>query len=304
MNYMYDIIVIGNISVDLYFKGKSLTKDNGRFQLAIGGKYFSDEFYEDIGGGGCNVAAGLAKKDYKVAVFGKIGNNAFKNIILKKLEDKNISSEFCQFQDDYYKISSILLTESGERTIINYETPANLWKEFILSEQIKTAKNVYIGPLPHIALEEKNKIVSYFKGPEVLTIINLADNDCRRSIEQLKIIFDGLDVLIVNSHEFSDLIKKDYSQINFKNNLLELLPNLQEKTLIVTDAEKGSYGYFKNEVYYQQAIVPERIVDTTGAGDGYTAGFIAAYLKTKDIKKSMETGADYASEILAKIGAN
>lgn len=301
---MYDIIVIGNISIDLYFKGKSLTKDNDRFQLAIGGKYFVDAFYEDIGGGGCNVAAGLTKKGYKVAVLGKIGYNPFKDIILKKLEDKNISSEFCQFQDNYYKISSILLTEFGERTIINYETPVNLWQEFTLSEQIKSAKNVYIGPLPHISLEEKNKIVNHFKGDQVLTVVNLADTDCRRPIEDLKVIFDGLDVLIVNSHEFSDLVKKDYTQIDFKNNPFDLLPNLLDKTLIITDAEKGSYGYFKNEVYYQQAIIPEKIVDTTGAGDGYTAGFIAEYLKSKDIKKSMESGTDYASKILTKIGAN
>jgi len=301
---MYDIIVIGNISVDLYFKGKSLTKDNGRFQLAIGGKYFSDEFYEDIGGGGCNVAAGLAKKDYKVAVFSKIGNNPFKNIILKKLEDKNISSEFCQFQDGYYKISAILLTEKGERTIINYETPSDLWKAFDLNENIKQAKNIYLGPLPHVSLEEKNKIVSHFKSDHILTVVNLADSDCRRPIGDLKVIFDGLDILIINSHEFSDLVKKDYFQVNFKNNLLDLLPNLADKTLIITDAEKGSYGYFKNEVYYQQAITPEKIVDTTGAGDGYTAGFIAEYLKSKDIKKSMESGANYASKILTKIGAN
>ncbi|MFH0979326.1 MAG: carbohydrate kinase family protein [Candidatus Roizmanbacteria bacterium] len=300
---MYDIIVIGNISVDLYFKGKSLTKDKDRFQLAIGGKYFADEFYEDIGGGGCNVAAGLAKKGYKVAVFGKIGNNPFKNIILKKLESKNISSESCQFQDNYYKISAILLTESGERTIINYETPANLWQEFTLNEQIKIANNVYIGPLPRISLEEKNKIVSHFKGPEVLTIVNLADNDCRRPVEELTTIFEGLDILIVNTHEFSDLLKKKYQEMDFKNLLIEL-PILKEKTVVVTDAEKGSYGYFNNEIYYQQAIIPEEIVDTTGAGDGYTAGFIAEYLKTKDIKKSMESGAKYASEVLTKIGAN
>jgi len=83
---MYDIITIGNISVDLYFKGRSLTKDNSRFQLAVGGKYFTDEFYEDVGGGGCNVASGLAKQGYNVAIFGKIGNNSFKEIILKKLK--------------------------------------------------------------------------------------------------------------------------------------------------------------------------------------------------------------------------
>ena len=301
---MYDVITIGNISVDLYFKGNSLTKDKGRFQLAIGGKYFTNEFYEDVGGGGCNVASGLAKQGYNVAIFGKIGNNSFKEIILKKLNNKNISTEFCQFQDNFYKISAILLAEEGERTIINYETPSNLWKSFDLNEKIKQAKNIYIGPLPHVKIEEKNRIVEHFKGDGVLTIVNLAATDCQRSTDELNIIFDGLDILIVNSHEFADLIKKDYSQIDFKSNLLNSLPGFGNKSLIITDAEKGSYGYYEGQTFYQQAITPEKIVDTTGAGDGYTAGFIAEYLKTKDLRKSMLSGAKYAGEILGKVGAN
>ena len=116
-------------------------------------------------------------------------------------------------------------------------------------------------------------------------------------------IFDSLDVLIINTHEYSELIKKSYESIDFKN--LEItLPYLREKILVITDAEKGSYGYFKDQKYFQEAIKPEKIVDTTGGGDAYTAGFIAEYLKTKSIKSSMESGAKYAAEKLGKIGAN
>lgn len=301
---MYDFVSIGNISIDLYFKGKTLTRSEDRFNLAIGGKYFTDYFYEDIGGSGVNVASGVSKLGFKTAVFGKIGNNPFKNVILEKLKIKNISSEYCQFQDNYYKISSILLTEKGERTIINYETPANLYKDFIFNEEVKNANHIYFGPLSHVSIEQKNKIITHFKGPKVLTFVNLSVSDCRKPYKELLPIFDGLDILIINSHEFSDLIKTPYEQINFKENQIKNLEILKNKTLIVTDAEKGSYGYFNNEVFYQIAIVPTKIVDTTGAGDGYTAGFIAEYLKTKDIKSSMKRGAEYASEILAKIGAN
>ncbi|OGK57847.1 hypothetical protein A3I50_00570 [Candidatus Roizmanbacteria bacterium RIFCSPLOWO2_02_FULL_37_9] len=301
---MYDFICIGNISIDLYFKGESLTYKDNRFQLAIGGKYFADEFYEDIGGGGCNVAAGLTKHGYKVAVFAKIGNNPFRELILKKLKDKNISSQLCQYQNNYFKISTILLSTNGERTIVNYETPNKLWQGFELNEDIKKAKNVYLGPLPHVDIKEKNKIVNHFKGDKVLTIVNLASTDCQRQKVELNVIFDSLDILIVNSHEFADLVKKDYQLLNFNNNLLELLPEIQSKILIITDAEKGSHGYIKKQVFFQPALMPEKILDTTGAGDGYTAGFIAEYFKTKNIKKAMNNGARYAAKILTKIGAN
>jgi len=301
---MYDLITIGNISIDLYFQGKSLTHNSERFQLALGGKYFTDFFYEDIGGSGCNVATGVSKLGYKTAVFGTIGNNSFKEMILQKLKEKNVSSELCQFKENYYKISSILLNEFGERTIVNYETPANLVRSFELSESLKKAKTVFMGPLPHVSLEEKTKIITHFKGPNVLTIVNLVSVDCQKNYQELMPIFDGLDILIINSHEFSDLIKKPYDQIFFNEQVTANIEILKDRIVIITDAEKGSYGYYKDQIFYQNAVIPQKIVDTTGCGDGYTAGFIASYLKNKDIKIAMEEGAKYASIIISKIGAS
>jgi sugar/nucleoside kinase (ribokinase family) len=300
---MYDLICVGNIAIDLYYKGSSLTNKDGRFQLAIGGKYHADIFHEDIGGGGYNVAVGVAKYGLKTAVFARIGNNNFKETILNKLKQKNISSEFCQFEDDYNIVSSILLTESGERTIVSYDTPGHMVKKFFLHDQLKKAKNIYISSLSNVSLEDKIEIISYLKGDQTLTFVNLSIIDCRREPEALYKIFDSLDVLIINSHEYSELIKTPYETIDFRN--LEItLPYLNERILIITDAEKGSYGYYKKEKYFQEAIKPEKIVDTTGCGDAYTAGFIAQYLKSKDIKSSMESGAKYAAEKLGRIGAN
>lgn len=300
---MYDLICVGNIAIDLYYKGKSLTNKDGRFQLAIGGKYHADYFHEDIGGGGCNVAVGVAKHGLKTAVFARIGNNNFKQMILEKLKQKNVSSEFCQFEENYNIISSILLTENGERTIISYDTPGHMVKKFFLHDELRKAKNVYISSLTNVSLEDKIEIISYLKGDQTLTFVNLSVIDCKREPEVLYKIFDSLDVLIINAHEYSEIIKQPYEKIDFKN--LELtLPYLRERILIITDAEKGSYGYFKKEKYFQEAIKPEKIVDTTGGGDAYTAGFIAQYLKTKNIKSSMESGAKYAAEKLTRIGAN
>lgn len=300
---MYDLISVGNIAVDLYYKGRSLTNDDGRFQLAIGGKYHTDYFHQDIGGGGCNVAVGVSKHGLKTAVFARIGNNPFKETILNKLKSKNVSSEFCQFEDNYHIISSILLADSGERTIISYDTPGHIAKKFFLHDQLKKVKNIYISSLTNVSLEDKIEIISYLKGEKTLTFVNLSVVDCKREPQALYKIFDSLDVLIINSHEYSELIKTMYEKINFKN-LQITLPYLNQRVLIITDAEKGSYGYYKNEKYFQEAVKPQKIVDTTGCGDAYTAGFIAGYLKSQNIKSSMTVGAKYAAEKLGRIGAN
>lgn len=299
---MYDLICVGSISVDLYFDAKNFTKKDNRFQLAIGGKYYSDFFYEDIGGGGVNVAVGVAKLGLKPALFGKIGNNAFKEMILKKLADKKVSTEFCQIEEDYYKISAILLS-NGERTIIHYEKPTHLIKEFFLHKDLKKAKNIYFSPLPHLSLLEKKRMIKYLKGDQTLTFVNFSAVDCQRPINELVDFFDALDVLIINAHEYSLLVKKSYEKINF-NNLKINLPFLKDRILIITDGEKGSYGYYQDKFYYQEAIKPKKIVDTTGAGDAYTAGFIAQFIKTKNIPLSMQKGAEYSAKKIERIGAN
>ena len=300
---MYDLISVGNISIDLYFKGSTFTKDKDRFHLAIGGKYYSDYFHEDIGGGGVNVAAGVAKLGLRPAIFGKIGENAYKDLILKKLTDKKISTEFCQIERDYYKISSILLTEKGERTVIHYETPNHLLKEFLLHKQLKKAKNIYFSPLSNLNLFEKKKMINYMKGDQTLTFVNIPAVDCRRPIQELTDFFESLDVLIINSHEFSELIKRPYNKIDYKYLKIKL-PFLNERILIVTDAEKGSYGYYQEQIYYKEAVKPKKIVDSTGCGDAYTAGFIAQYIKSGSIVRSMQKGAEFASNKLERIGAN
>jgi len=245
----------------------------------------------------------VGERTIKTAVFARIGNNNFKETILNKLKEKNVSSEFCQFEENYNIISSIFLTDTGERTIISYDTPGHMVKKFFLHDDLKKAKNIYISSLTNVSLEDKIEIITYLKGDQTLTFVNLSITDCKREPEALYKIFDSLDVLIINAHEYSELIKKPYEDIDLKK--LEItLPYLKNRILIITDAEKGSYGFYKNKKYFQKAVEPKKIVDTTGSGDAYTAGFIAQYLKTKDVRSSMESGAKYAAEKLGRIGAN
>ncbi|MBI2641117.1 carbohydrate kinase family protein, partial [Candidatus Roizmanbacteria bacterium] len=120
---MFDLISIGSISIDLFFKSDTFTFSNNRFQLAVGGKYFAPYFHTGIGGGGTNVAIGAAKRGLKVAVCGLIGENPFKKMIVDHLDGFNISHKFSKIVNDYFNISTILLTEKGERTIIHHSTP-------------------------------------------------------------------------------------------------------------------------------------------------------------------------------------
>ena len=302
---MFDLVSIGGISIDLFFSGDSLTFKDNRFQLAVGGKYMADYLYEGVGGGGANVAIGASKLGLKSAVLGAIGDNPFKEAILKELTEARVSSNLCHFEKDYLNISSILLTPSGDHSIIHFVPPHEniIHSEMDLNKFIGS-KVVYMGNLPDVSLEERLKILHFLKRNNILTVVNLGVKDCRRPFHELEKFIEGIDILIMNTHEFAEAIKKTYEEIDFLQNIASRYNFLRETIVIVTDGEKGSYGYHDENLYFQKAIEPAVIKDSTGCGDGYTAGFIAEFIKADNVKLAMQNGALYASHILEKIGAN
>src|SRR3990167_7843984 len=294
---MYDLITFGNITSDLYFEADKLTTKDKRFYLAIGGKYFLDGFKLSVGGSGANVAIGAKKNRLNSAVCGVVGNNEFRKAILHKLKLKGVSQKLILFKQRHINLSIILLKNNGTRTIINYETPRQdlkISKGFL--KKNKKTRAVYLGNLPDVPLKGRIKLLKFFKKNKIMRIVNLGTVDTVKSKIALSPLLNLSDILIVNRYEAAELLKKDPKKLDLKKSVIGLLPELKSNILVITDAEDGSYTYEGDNVFYQKAIKPNKIIDTTGAGDGYTAGFIAEYLKTQDIKKSMRKGAFYASK--------
>ncbi len=300
-----DFVSIGNISIDLFYKGESFTFKDSRFQLAIGGKYLAEHFYTGIGGGGANVAIGVSRKGLKTAVYGTIGDNPFRHILFEKLNKERVSYSHCPLVPDYFNISSILLTESGERTIIHFANPhQDLFGDTDLIKQVIKSPNIYLGNLENVSLTQKEAFISLAKRNGRKVIINLGVHDCRKTKAQLEPFLKHIDILVVNGHEFAELVKAPYKDIHFHENVVSwYIPQLSEKVVIITEGAKGSYGYEQRKVYHQAAVKVDKVIDTTGAGDAYTAGFLASYIKEYSIEKAMLQGASYASIILQRVGA-
>jgi len=302
---MYDLITIGSISIDMYYRGDSLTQKDGRFNLALGGKYLVEHFYAGLGGGAANVAIGVQEHGYKTAIVGKIGENQFKDLILKHLKDHNISSALCDRDKDYIKISSILLSPEGERTIIHYETP----HEHIFScetdlKKIEESKIVYLSNLWRVPLDERKRLLSFAQSKNILTIMNLGIADCRRSLVQIEQLLFHTDILILNTHEFAEMIKVPFQKINFRDTIVHLFAPLKSLIVIVTDGKNGAFAYKNNKVIHEPAHEVKKIVDTTGAGDAFSAGFIAGYLEKSTIEYALHLGSKHGAKIIQKIGAN
>lgn len=301
---MFDVISVGHAVVDLYFRGDSLTHDRERFHLAIGGKYSADQFYEGVGGGGANVAIGLAKQGVNTALFSIIGNNPFCQLILDKLRGQSVDTSLCLVKDGYTSISSILLNEQGEKTVIHYHSARqHVFSDASVLQNLKNTKAVYFGNLPDVPIAERAECLRFLKQHGIAAYLNLGVEDCRKEPDEIKNLIADVAVVILNSHELCEALKIDFDSLK----LAQFSPAgtmLEGKILVVTDGENGSWGYEKGNVYFQEAIAVSPIIDATGAGDGYTAGYIAEHIRLGDMKSAMKNGAEYVVKILAKVGGN
>lgn len=304
---MVDLISIGTVGIDLYFKGDMLHCNETHFQLATGGKYFATQFYDGLGGGATNVAIGVRKHGCKVALAATIGENVFKNVIFEKLKEHDIEYGTCEVQQNFINISAVLVSKSGERSIINYRPPEHTMFEHTDNlKQLLHANVMYLANLPNVSIHKRTEILQYAKQHKVTTVLNLGTVDCRKEISEIGQVLESTDILIINKHEFAELVKVPYHQLDSDTDIVQTyLPQFTDTIFIITDGEKKSYGYANGEIYTQDSIRPPQVIDSTGAGDGYTAGFISQYLvSSTDIQGAMQAGAEYAAEIVAKVGAN
>jgi sugar/nucleoside kinase (ribokinase family) len=93
---------------------------------------------------------------------------------------------------------------------------------------------------------------------------------------------------------------------NDKNYVIELLGGLQKlgpKVVIITDGKRGSYALSEDGESYWHGLNEGKVVERTGAGDAYTAGFLAAIFNHLSVPKAMEWGGYNATSVVGQIGA-
>lgn len=303
---MYDLVTIGNITVDLYFQSADFFTKDKKCCFTLGGKYIVKNFYQSIGGGAANVAIGASKLGLNTAILAKIGENEFRHIILTQLAKNTVSTEFLIFDKNFFNISLILLTKNGERTVVQYLSPnITFGLNQLIIDKLRKSNAYYIGHLPDVNLSEKISLAKIFKESGKKVIVNIGTHDTFQK-SKTKLFSDYLskvDVLICNRFEFGELIGHEGEKLFLEKDMAPYI-GFQQKLLVITDAENGVFAYYLGKIYYKEAIKLEKIIDTNGAGDAFTAGFLSYYLKNQDIEKSLEKGVEYAAKILSKIGAN
>ena len=129
--------------------------------------------------------------------------------------------------------------------------------------------------------------------------MSLSDLFCveRHKSHFLNLVKNNLNITFANEQEILSLIDaKSFDEVIAFGKQLE-------KLLVITRGEKGSVAIQKNDVAECQSHKNLKIVDLTGAGDLFAAGFLHGYVNNLSLKESLEKGTEMSSKIIQKIGA-
>jgi fructokinase len=308
------ILGIGNAIVDVFVKvgDNFLLKNNltkGSMKLIE-----KDEFeclkntikIEKIEAGGsvANTMAGIAYLGGHPSFIGKVNSDEFGRIYKKSLEKNNVNFLYPEKEENLSTGTSIIfITPDSERTMCTYlGISSQLSKEDINEDHIKGYEIIFLeGYLWDKGISEEmfKHVIRLAKKNNIKVAMSLSDIFCvsRHREDFFKLLKNDLNILIGNENEINELIRK--------NNLLDSMNELKNinKLIIITRSENGSVAILNNEITNCDSIQVEKILDLTGAGDLFAAGFLKEYLDKSNIKKCLITGSKLAAQVIKKIGA-
>ena len=308
------ILGIGNAIVDILAKvdDKFLIKNNlvkGSMKLINKSEFESLEKNIKIekivaGGSVANTMAGISYLKGSPSFIGKINSDKFGDLYKKSLEDINVSFPYIKKNESLPTGASIILiTPDSERTMCTHlAISSHLSADDISIKNILDHELIFLeGYLWDKGDSEEmfKHSINIAKQNKIKIAMSLSDTFCvtRHKQDFYNLLKNDLDILIGNENEINELTGK--------KNLLDSINQLKEfdKLIVITRNDKGSLAIKNNEVINCESVKVDKVLDLTGAGDLFAAGFLKEYLDKSDIKKCLQTGSNIASKIIQKIGA-
>ena len=310
----YDLAGIGNAMVDVLATVddaflEEQTLDKGAMTLVdidrAGEIYAKMPPAQEVSGGSCgNTMAGFASLGGKGVFIGKVRDDQLGDVFRRDMQSIGVDF-FTPATTEGPQTGSclVLITPDAQRTMCTYLGAAsNLTPKDIDKDIIQAAKVVYMEGYLFDPPDAQDAFVeaadlAHDAGQKVS--ITLSDPFCvdrhRHAFQML--VADHTDILFGNEEEIKSLYQVD----DFDAALQQVRGHCEIACL--TRSSKGSVILSGDEVHIIDPMPLDPVVDTTGAGDQFAAGFLYGYTQGMDLRKCGEIATLTATEVISHVGA-
>jgi fructokinase len=297
------ILGIGNAIVDVICKVNDSFIDQNNLTKSTMKLFFDENEFKNLlnnlkiektvsGGSVANSVVGLSQLGNKVGFIGKISDDNFGNKYEEGLKKENVEYFYSKKKEKLPTGTClILVTPDSERTMCTFlGTAGKINESDVSSEAIKKSEIIFLEGYLWDEGEPKKAFDKAINNANKVAM-SLSDLFCvdRHKPHFINLVKNKLDITFANEQEITSLIEaKNFSEIiDFSKQL--------NKLIVVTRGEKGAIAINGEEIF--------EIVDLTGAGDLFAAGFLHGYINELTTKECLEKGTEMSSKVIQQIGA-
>jgi sugar/nucleoside kinase (ribokinase family) len=305
------ILGIGNAIVDVICKVNDNFIEQNNLTKSTMKLFFNENEFKNLltnlkiektvsGGSVANSIVGLSQLGDKVGFIGKVSDDDFGSKYEEGLKKEKVEYFYSKKKEELPTGTClILVTPDSERTMCTFlGTAGKINENDVSSDAIKKSEIIFLEGYLWDEGEPKKAFDKAINNANKVAM-SLSDLFCvdRHKPHFLNLVKNKLDITFANEQEITSLIEaKSFSEvIKFSKQL--------NKLVVVTRGEKGAIAIYGEEIFESDVKKNLEIVDLTGAGDLFAAGFLHGYINDLSTKECLEKGTEMSSKVIQQIGA-
>ena len=255
------------------------------------------------GGSVCNTVHELNFGSHEASFYGKVSDDEYGNAFIQDLEKANISFKGVSRKSDLPTgCCNILVSPDGERTMATHIGIGSQLQPDEVSENIlDNIDHMYMESYlwdHELTKKTLKKFGDIARSKNIEISLSLSDPFCvdRHRDELNNFIKENVDLVFCNFDE-----AKMFSQSETMADVSSFFKDYGKK-IVMTSGAEGAYFFYNDDVSHQPSKKIENVVDTTGAGDNFAAGFLDLYLSGKSVDDALINGNTRAVEVIQQLG--
>ena len=305
------ILGIGNAIVDVICKVNDSFIEQNDLTKSTMKLFFDENEFKNLlknlkiektvsGGSVANSIVGLSQLGDKVGFIGKVSDDDFGSKYEEGLKKEKVEYFYSKKKEELPTGTClILVTPDSERTMCTFlGTAGKINENDVSSDAIKKSEIIFLEGYLWDEGEPKKAFDKAINNANKVAM-SLSDQFCvdRHKPHFLDLVKNKLDIIFANEQEITSLIEaKNFKEIiNFSK--------LLNKLVIITRGEKGAIAINGDEIVECDIKKNLKIIDLTGAGDLFAAGFLHGYINKLSTKECLKKGTEMSSKVIQQIGA-